>query len=130
MLLFGDLIKIEDFNIDDILLEEKSCGNILAYDISYKTLITAKLLPIRFDKVDGFIKVYGGIRYLILFVPEQYDAIYNRIMYLITRKEVLHILYLIIMQKSKLINVIPYLKKKMTLNIILIKSSFIKDQNH
>ena len=55
----------------------------MIYDISYKILIGAKPLPIRFDKVDGFIRVYDGNRYLVLFDPEKYDAIYNRIRYLI-----------------------------------------------
>ena len=35
-------VKIEDFNIDNILLDEKSNENILVYDMSYKTLIGAK----------------------------------------------------------------------------------------
>ena len=32
----------------------------------------------RFDKVGGFIRVYGGTRYLISFAFEKYDFIYNR----------------------------------------------------
>ena len=39
---FNDIIKIEDFDFDKILLDEKSYENILIYDISYKTLIGAK----------------------------------------------------------------------------------------
>ena len=46
----------------------------------------AKPFRIRFDKVDGFIKIYDGTRYLVLFGPERYDSIYNRIRYLISRK--------------------------------------------
>ena len=34
---FDDIIKIEDFN--NILLDEKSCKNILIFNVSYKTLI-------------------------------------------------------------------------------------------
>ena len=34
-------------------------------------------------KIDGFIRVYDGSRYLVLFALEEYDAIYNRIRYLI-----------------------------------------------
>ena len=45
-----------------------------------------KPLPIRFGKLDGFIKIYYGTRYLVLFGPGQYDAIYNRIRYLISEK--------------------------------------------
>ena len=44
-----DIIKIEDFNLDNILIDEKSCENILVYNISYKALINAKPLGIRFD---------------------------------------------------------------------------------
>ena len=65
------------------LISEKSHENILIYDMSYKTLISAKPLRIRFDKVDGFIRVYDGTKYLVLFGGEKYDFIYNRIRYLI-----------------------------------------------
>ena len=51
--------------------------------MTYKTLIGAKQLRIRFDKVHQFIRVYDGSRYLELFFPEKYDAIYNKIRYLI-----------------------------------------------
>ena len=48
-------IKIEDFKLGNILIDEKSYQNILVYNISYKTLIDAKPLRIRFDKIDEFI---------------------------------------------------------------------------
>ena len=84
---FDDIIKIEDFDLDNILVDEKSYKNILAYDISYKTLNGAKPLRIRFDKIDGFIiRVYDGTRYLVLFGGEKYDFIYNRIRYFIEVK--------------------------------------------
>ena len=44
--------------------------NILMYDISYKTLIGLNPLHIRFDKINGFIKIYDGTRYLTLFGSE------------------------------------------------------------
>ena len=34
--------------------------------MSYKTLIGEKPVRIRFDKVNGFISVYDGTRYLVL----------------------------------------------------------------
>ena len=34
---FNDIIKLEDFDFDNILIDEKSHENILIYDISYKT---------------------------------------------------------------------------------------------
>ena len=81
---FDDIIKFEDFNLDDILIDEKSYQSILDYNILYKNLIGAKPLHIRLDKMDGFIRVFDGTRYLVLFEGEQYDFIhYNRIRYLI-----------------------------------------------
>ena len=44
---FDDTIKLEDFNIDNILRDEKSHKIILIYDISYKTLIDPKPYEIR-----------------------------------------------------------------------------------
>ena len=55
---FDGIIKIEDFDFDNILIDEKSYKNIFVYDISYKTLIGAKPLRIRFNKIDGFIRLY------------------------------------------------------------------------
>ena len=46
----------------------------------------AKPLRIRFYEIDGFIKINDGIRYLVLFGPGRYDAIYNKIRYLISEK--------------------------------------------
>ena len=40
---FDDILKIEDFfNFDNILIDEKSCKNILVYNVLCKTLIDAK----------------------------------------------------------------------------------------
>ena len=64
--------------------------NILMYDISYKTLIGLNPLHIRFDKTNGFIRIYDGTRYLTLFGSENYDAIYDRIGYLISLKRPYH----------------------------------------
>ena len=49
-----------------ILIEEKSYENILVYNIYQKTFNNAKTLRIRFDKIDGFMRVYDGTRYLVL----------------------------------------------------------------
>ena len=58
----------------------------MVYHISYNTLIGAEPLRIRFDKIDGFIRVYDGTRYLVLFGFENYGAIYDKIRYLISQK--------------------------------------------
>ena len=41
---FDDIIKLEDFDLDNILIDEKSNENILTCEISYKTLIGLKPL--------------------------------------------------------------------------------------
>ena len=53
-----------------IVIDKKSQENILIYDISYRTLIDPKPLRIRFDQIDGFIKIYDGSRYLTLIDSE------------------------------------------------------------
>ena len=64
---FDDIIKLEDFHLDNILIDEKSHENISIYDISYKNLIGSKPLPIRFDKIDVIVRIYDGSRYLTVF---------------------------------------------------------------
>lgn len=49
-------IKTKDFDFGNILIYENLHQNILVYDISYKTLINARPLHIRFDKVDGYVR--------------------------------------------------------------------------
>ena len=53
----------------------------------YKSLTDCKPLLIRSDKIDGFIRVYDGTRYLVLLRSDKYDSIYNRIRYLISGKK-------------------------------------------
>ena len=79
---FDDIIKLEDFGLGNILIDEKLHENILIYDISYISLIDSKSLCIRFDQINAFIRIYDRTRYLTLLGPEKYDAIYNRIGYL------------------------------------------------
>ena len=44
----------------------------------------SKPLRIWFDKIDGLIKVYDGIRYLVLLGHSWYDEICNSIKYLVS----------------------------------------------
>ena len=48
---FDDIIKIEDFKLDYISINEKSYENVLVYSISFKKLI-AKPLRIKFDTIE------------------------------------------------------------------------------
>ena len=43
---FDDIIKIEDFDLDNILIVENTYENILIFNISYKTFIDTKPLRI------------------------------------------------------------------------------------
>ena len=100
----------------------------MVYKISYETLIGPKPLRIRLDKVDEFIRVYDGKRYFVLFGPEKYDVIYNRIRHLIGWKS--GITYIISHNYAK-IKIDSYdslpLEKALTLHnvIILIKAKFL-----
>ena len=63
---FDDIIKLDNFDLDNISLDKKSHGNILIYNILYKNLIDSKPLRIRFDKTDGFIRIYDGMTELYI----------------------------------------------------------------
>ena len=76
---FDDILRLINFGYNNILLDEKSYENFLIYGMSYKTFMGAKPLRIWFGKIDQIIKIYDGTRSLVLFRPESYDAIYNRI---------------------------------------------------
>ena len=76
---FHDIIKLEDFELDNILVDEKPHENVLICDTSYETLIGPKSLQIEFDKIDRLIRIEDGTRYLTLFGPKHFGAIYNRV---------------------------------------------------
>ena len=62
----------------------KKIRKYLIYDISDKTNFMGSIpLHNRFDEIDRIIKIYDGIRYLVLFTY-LYDEICNRIKYLIS----------------------------------------------
>ena len=80
---FNGITKIEDFGINNIVKDERPYENILVYKISYKNLIDSTLLRIRFNKIDGLIRVFDQARYLGFFGSEKHDYVNNRIRYLI-----------------------------------------------
>ena len=57
----------------------KNYTNILVYNISYKTLMDAQPMHIRFNKMNGFTSEYVRTRYLVLFGGKKCDSMYNRI---------------------------------------------------
>ena len=106
---FDDIMRVKDIDSNNISLDEKLYKNILIFEISYKTFMGAKPLCIWFDKIDGFIKTYDGIRYLVLLGHSWYDKICDSIKYLISEKMILKIVLIIILWKSELIHIILYL---------------------
>ena len=115
---FDDVMRAWDIDVEidfsDISLEEKlykeNNENILIHEISYKYSTDAKPLRIRYDKIDGFIKIHNKIRYLVLF--DWCDKVYDRIKHLISENVVLQIVLIIILQESELIHMILYQLKK------------------
>ena len=91
---FADIMKAWDRDIDidfsGILLDEKlykeKYQNILIYDISCKTSMGTKPLHIRYDEIDGLIKIHNGIRNLVLFGCGWFDKICDKIKYLISEE--------------------------------------------
>ena len=88
---------------------------------------------IKYNKIDGFIKIYNRIRYLVLFDSGWFDKICDRNKYLISEKNgatdsINHNL-----QGSEFIHVVLYLLKKILTfcnAIILIKSVPNKNENN
>ena len=111
--------------------KKKKHENILIYHVSYKTLIGSKPLRTTFDKIDGFIRIYDGTRYLTLFGSEKYDAICDRIRYLISLKSGITYIFSHYFAKIKVdsYDSLP-IEKILTLNsvIILIKSVLNRDK--
>ena len=116
---FDDIIRVEDIDFDNILLEKKSFENILIYDISYKALMGVKPLSIRFDEVYGVIKIYDGTRYLQLFSSWFYRRIDDRMNYLIVKKVIINMVLIIILEEPEFIHIIPYIWKKYLYFIML-----------
>ena len=52
--------------------------------VSSPSKFGAQPSPVRYDKIDGFIKTYNGTRYLVLFDTGWFDKICDRAEYLIS----------------------------------------------
>ena len=90
-------------------------------------------MRIRFDQIDGLVRIYDGITYLTLFGSEKYQALYNRIRYLISIKSGITYIFSHYFAKMK-VDSYDYLsiEKILTLHnvVIHIKSVINKDKNH
>ena len=95
-----------------VLLVQKLCQIISVYDILYKTPTGTKPLCIRFDKIDGFIiSLDTKIKHLVLFHYGLMNKICDKIKYVSSKKVVLKIVLIIILERLKLIVIILYLLK-------------------
>ena len=88
---------------------------------------------ITFNKIDGFTRISDRARYLTLFGPGKYDAIYDRIRYLISLKSGIKYILSPYFAKIKVdsYNSLP-IEKRLTLHnaIMHIKSVLNKYKNH
>ena len=83
---FDDVMKARDIDSGNILWEEKIYKNNLIYDNSHKIFMGSKPLRIWFDKIEGFIKIYDGIRYLVILDHSWFDEICDINKYLMSEK--------------------------------------------
>ena len=85
---FDDIITNRDIYSVEILLDKKVYEDISVYDILYKTSTDPKPLGIRFDKIDGFIRVGSDeFKNFVLFDHGLFDEICDKTKYLISEKK-------------------------------------------
>ena len=89
-------------------------------------------MHIRFNKIDGFLKVYDGTRYLVLLGKEKHDSISDRIRYLISVKSCIAyiISYNFASIKVDSCYSLPLERKTLHNVMILVKPVLNKDKNH
>ena len=96
-------------------------------------MIGPKPLLIRFNEIDGFIRIYYGTRYLVLLGPEKYNIIYNLIRYLTSLKSGITYIFSDYFAKVKVdsSDSLPIEKILTFHNVIIhIKLVLNKDKNH
>ena len=66
-------------------------------------------MHVRFDKIDEFIRIYDGAKYLTLPCSEKYDAIYSRIRHFISIKSGITYIFSHYFARSKVDSLILFL---------------------
>ena len=100
---FDDIIKDIGIKFSNALLDKKLNENISVYDISNKTSAGPKPLCVRFDKIDGFIRVCGEeFRHLVWFDCGWFDQICDKIKYLISERSGITDNIIIVLEVSEL----------------------------
>ena len=90
-------------------------------------------MRIRLDKIDRIIRIYDGTRYLTLFGTKKYDAIYDKIRYLISRKSAHKYIISHYFSKIKVdFYDSSFIEKTFTSHFVIIhtKSVLNKDESH
>ena len=64
---YDDIININDPDLENILLDEKSYKNMSIYHVTYAIPKSVKLSRVVFNEVNGYIKDYAGTKHLALF---------------------------------------------------------------
>ena len=72
----------------------------MIYDNLHEISIGSKPLPIRIKKIDGFIRIHDGSRYLTLLGSEKDDTNYKRTRYLVSLKSSIRYFFLTVLRKS------------------------------
>ena len=70
---FDNIININDLDIDNILMNEKTCKNFMVYKNAYNTLCGSKPLHINFNKVNEYVGIFDTTRYPALFYSEKFQ---------------------------------------------------------
>ena len=129
---FDDIININDFDLDNILIDEKSYENILICDVVCKVSYGAKPLRIVFGKADGYIRKYDKTRYLAFFhSDEKCERIFDRIRYFIMLKSNISDIYCHKYTKFEIkSNDVLSLDKAITMHDVIILVKFFFNENH
>ena len=83
---FDDINDINNFDLENILLNEIPWEIILIYDTAYKIPYNAKPLCNIFNKVDGYITKNDKTKNLVLFRPKKFETMLDRIRHVILLK--------------------------------------------
>ena len=79
---FDGIISINDIDLANTLVNERSYGKILIYIVAYKIPYGSKDLHVIFNKVEGYIRKYDKTRYLALFHSDKNcQRFFDRIRY-------------------------------------------------
>ena len=90
-----------------------------------------RLVRIMFNKVNGFIRDHNGTKYLTLFGPEKYDAIFDKIRYLIKLKSSIAYVDSLNYSMVKIVSDDDFpLGKILTMHNVIILITLVFDKNH